>query len=619
MDKYLNEAIVGNGKVTATLSKTGELLRFFYPQPDFKQFVEWLRIGVKINDSLNISLHDDINNTYMQRYIENTNVLQTEIFNTYFDLRILQTDFVPINENVLIRNYLIKNESSSKLKVNVLVDSNLLTNINNDTAGLMKYDSLIQYNHDYTMCLFANKNIDSYQINNVQNNIWTGNISGKDYVGLSSNSAISYDIGELSPNSEARFSLFVFVNDNRFIKFNDLGHKIESLKKIDVNESFSKTLEFWKQYVDEHDKLGIQNLNLDEKIKEIYIRTILLYPLLQNNETGGMSAGIEVDEYKTRCGRYSYCWPRDALFITKAQDILGMIDETTAFYSDFCRMTQDKDGKWEQRFYTDGRLAPSWGYQIDETASVVIGLYHHYLVVNDINFLIKNMTMINRAIDYLKLYTDDVLSKEFKLQRSYDLWEEYEGITLYGLTSIYEAFKAAIKLNIVLAVSGKENQILDEYCLKLKQFILENFFNVDNKTLMRNLEDFRMDISMLGPSVPFSMLEADSREIANTVQKMEMTLRTYTGGFLRYENDNYIGGNPWIVATLWMALYYIEVDEKKKALDCFDFVLKTACEHGFLAEQIDNVSLKGKWVIGLSWSHAMFILVLQKLLEKGML
>ena len=78
-------------------------------------------------------------------------------------------------------------------------------------------------------------------------------------------------------------------------------------------------------------------------------------------------------------------------------------------------------------------------------------------------------------------------------------------------------------------------------------------------------------------------------------------------------------GNPWVIATLWMALYYIEIDNKEKALECFNFVVKTACEHGFLAEQIDNITMKPKWVIGLSWSHAMFIIVLQKLIEKKLL
>ena len=106
-------------------------------------------MSVKINDSLNISLHDDVNNTYMQRYIQNTNILQTEIFNTYFSLRILQTDFVPLDENVLVRNYLIKNESPVDLNVNLLANSKLLSDINNDTSGLIKYNSLIQYNHDY--------------------------------------------------------------------------------------------------------------------------------------------------------------------------------------------------------------------------------------------------------------------------------------------------------------------------------------------------------------------------------------------------------------------------------------------------------------------------------------
>lgn len=609
--------LFGNGNIVATFTKTGELLRFFYPQSDFRQFIDWMRISVKINDSLNISLHNDINNTYMQRYVENTNVLQTEIFNTYFGLRVLQTDFIPLNENMLVRNYLIKNESTKTLKVRMLADSCVFANLNNDTAGLVKYNCLIQYNHDFNTCLFSNKDLESYQINNVQDNIWTGSISGKDYIGLSRNSAISYDIGELNPNEEVRFSLYFLVNDNNEINFNLLDKKLKEIKKLDVNELYTRTIEYWQEFVKQHDKLEIINSNLDKKIKEIYIRTILLYPLLQNSKMGGMSAGIEIDEYKTRCGRYSYCWPRDALFITKCQDIIGMEEETTKFYSKFCKITQNKEGDWEQRFYSDGRLAPSWGYQIDETASVIIGFYEHYLKIKDTDFLIKNITMINKAVDYLKLYVDDVLSKEGKFHKSYDLWEEYEGITCYGLSSIYSALKSAIKLNIVLAISGKENKELDKYCLKLKQFILETFFDENKKTLVRNLEDRKIDISLLGACVPFGLLEPDSREMFNTVEKMEMTIRTYTGGYLRYENDTYIGGNPWVIATLWMSLYYIEKNNKDKALESFNFVVKTACEHGFLAEQIDNVTLKPKWVFGLSWSHAMFVITLQKLLEKG--
>ena len=94
------------------------------------------------------------------------------------------------------------------------------------------------------------------------------------------------------------------------------------------------------------------------KVRKIYSRSILLFPLLLNKKTGGISAALEVDEEKDKSGRYSYCWPRDAVFTAKALDILQMTKETEKFYEIFSINTQKQNGKWEQRFYTDGRLAP---------------------------------------------------------------------------------------------------------------------------------------------------------------------------------------------------------------------------------------------------------------------
>ena len=62
-----------------------------------------------------------------------------------------------------------------------------------------------------------------------------------------------------------------------------------------------------------------------------------------------------------------------------------------------------------------------------------------------------------------------------------------------------------------------------------------------------------------------------------------------------------------------MALYYIEIHEYKKAKECLDFVVASSTKHGFLAEQVDNDTMQANWVIGLGWSHAMFIIVLEKL------
>ena len=99
--------------------------------------------------------------------------------------------------------------------------------------------------------------------------------------------------------------------------------------------------------------------------------------------------------------------------------------------------------------------------------------------------------------------------------------------------------------------------------------------------------------------------------VKNTIKKINLTLRTYTGGILRFENDGYMGGkNPWPIATLWMYMYYKMIGAEEEAKECFRFVVKTATNLGFLAEQIDNDKMEANWVIGLGWSHAMFILAL---------
>ena len=75
---------------------------------------------------------------------------------------------------------------------------------------------------------------------------------------------------------------------------------------------------------------------------------------------------------------------------------------------------------WEQRFYTDGRLAPCWGYQIDETAIVVYGAYRHYEVMSkkrrkkDTKFLKDNLKMLEASIKFLQKYIDYITGKEEK-------------------------------------------------------------------------------------------------------------------------------------------------------------------------------------------------------------
>ena len=629
MEKYYNDAIIGNQNILASFTKQGEILRLLYPTRDYKQMIDFFHVGLKINDSRLVYLHEDINNIYMQQYEEDTNILNTEVLNTYFNLKVVQTDYASIKENVLVRKYKFTNENTINLDLNFLVHSSLTSSPENRVSGMCRNDALIQYNHEYMLCTFSKEKLLSSQINNSKANIEDGKIWDKDYVGMSANSSISYDLGTLKPNETREFELYIFIEDSK-IGLDNLEKTIDRIRKIDFRTEYEAVKKYWKKYVKDHNglELDLAETPKNRKIKQIYTRTILLYSLLVNHETGGISATVEVDENLKQCGGYQYCWPRDAVFTTTAMDILKMKKEVEKFYKSFCKNTQSRNGMWEQRFFTDGRLAPCWGYQIDETASVIVGVYNHYKVIEDKKFLKDNLKMCEKAINFLKKYVEDIFQETNKCGISYDLWEEYEGVNLYAVSSIFASFNAMIKIYEELKEEftknrvkqenvNKEKETLRNLSVTLREYILKNFYDESKKSLVRNLEDKTLDISILGTVIPFELFSPKDKKILNTVERINMTLRTYTGGYKRFETDTYREGKPWIIATLWIAEYYLEIGEKQKAKECFDFVIKTSTEHGFLAEQVNNSTMQPDWVIGLGWSHAMFIETLKKMIEKG--
>ena len=253
---------------------------------------------------------------------------------------------------------------------------------------------------------------------------------------------------------------------------------------------------------------------------------------------------------------------------------------------------------------------------------------------NACNFLFKYIENILK-IEEKDIVKKEILSgfnqsKKIESRLSYDIWEMNEGIHLYSLSCIYSAFGAMLDIESEIKQAGSskdsfKNRVKQENLLnrenklrnyreQIKNYVLENFCDKKQKILYRNLEDKKMDISILGAFYPFNMFSATEKCVSNTIQMLNMTLRTYTGGILRFEDDSYIEGkNPWVISTLWMALYYIKAGNKNEAINLLNYVCKTASPNGLLAEQVSNSTLKPAWVIGLGWSHAMFILLLNEL------
>ncbi len=593
----MNDAIIGNSTVLASLNKKGELLRFFAPNIDYMNHVEVHKVAIVLDNRV-LWLDNDSIFSYDQYYTPNTNILNTRIYND--EISILQIDYIDINNNVLVRKYIVERIKEGINKIDLVIYSKLNSSKERMISSWYneEYNSLIQYTKDSYVVTFSNNKIENYQINNsnqIFNNLY---FNQKDYIGMSSDSVIKYTFDESNT-----LKIYIGYRDSIYMA----KKMIDLILTFDEDLMYQDTKRYWENIINKCKKYKFKS----KEEEQIYIRSILTLLMYTNDKTGAIIAACEVDEGLTKCGRYGYVWPRDSAFITKAFNIVGLDVVSELFYKVFCKLTQFEDGRWEQRYYTDGNIAPCWGMQIDEMSCVVIGMIEQYLINKDQSYIVSVLPNIEKAIEFLLKSLDD---NNFTVQ-CYDLWEMHEGKNLYTLASIYKAFAMYAQnlpdANLVSLVKTKME--------KIKENILNGFWTENMQCFKRNLEDDILDISIISIVWPFDVLGSLNDKVIKTVEKIEERLKDHIGGIHRFEYDHYMNDNPWIICTLWLSMYYIkkykktfDINDYDKAREYFDFATNHQSMHGFLAEQISKEDSKPLWVNGLAWSHAMYIICLEE-------
>lgn len=122
-----------------------------------------------------------------------------------------------------------------------------------------------------------------------------------------------------------------------------------------------------------------------------------------------------------------------------------------------------------------------------------------------------------------------------------------------------------------------------------------------------DLEDARVDSSLLGLCWPFRAVDPDSPRMCATVDAVRRELQLPDGGVLRHEDDDYAGGNPWLISTLWLGLAERQAGDAAGLERAVEYAISRRTALGLLPEQVTRDG-EPAWVVPLGWSHAMLIL-----------
>lgn len=638
---YINNAIIGNGSMLGCISESGELIRLYWPEIDFPQHLEKMLTGFFDTKNPHSTIwFSEGEHEVNQNYIDSTNILVTKASLKKLFLEVTQTDFCLPDLPVMIRHYNVKNMNNASFSLGIGIASHVISNTQDlgNTLFDFSMDALVHYRQGGCWAIGSNREVKEFQIgNNPFGAVWEGKLNGIDSIGMSPDGALLWDMGELPPGEECSLTIYITFAKS----LNDIKNLIPEVKKPGYDALFKSAKEYWHNYL----KGCFQIKSGNERADKIYERSLLMFSLMSDRNTGGLLASPEIDEDFTRCGRYAYCWGRDAAFITEALDEAGLYKASERFY-DWAVRVQDSDGFWHQRYHMNGSIAPSWGIQIDETGSILYGMLKHYLQVKDLNFLKKVWPSVEKAVAFLEKFIDEDTGLPLP---SFDLWEERMGEHTYSTAAVIAGINAAVemggylgipaadlerwKLNSKKMQDAMEKQLVDKdrgvFLRSVRTKLnpwgpepspLTVTIRVNSKGFFREVSsvDPRMDISLLGPVIPFSILDPKHETVSRTASEIEDSLYCRnTGGILRYEDDTYAGGNPWIISSLWLALYYIKINNYQKAREYFHWVLKCATHLDLLPEQVDRHDGKPCWVIPLTWSHAMYVLVLKELMRNG--
>lgn len=597
----------------------GRIIDIYYPYVGLENQTGGEPIRIAIWDGKNLFL-DDMWRTEIS-YLDDSNIVEirSEIPNT--NISVTSYNFLDNDEPIYysIIKVVNNNNIQKNLKLFFIHNINLYSNSFGDTAFYDPYTfSIIHYKSKRYLGFKAFSTSFTFS----EYNIGKGNLIDDlydGYLGLNAidNGDVSSSLGiemKIDPNSFTKLYYVIAAGKN----LDEIRNTLRKINFATVETSFTLSYMFWRNWLKKSLKINLDNIG---KIYQVSLLTIKNHMDLN----GSIIASSDFSFVKVYGDSYQYCWPRDAAIAAYALDIAGY-KELAIRHFNFISELLSSEGFLYHKYSPNKTLASSWHpwiykgkkiypIQEDETALelwAIASHYERYSDIDEISYLYKKF--VKPALKFIMSYMEEGLPKP-----SFDLWEERYGIHIYTISTVYGALTKGSKLAKDMGDEILSEDLLDTASL-MKEITLKRM--TYNGRFIRRIDeegnqDLTIDASLYSPAF-FGLISPEDPIMVKTINEIEAKLKV-SNGIIRYENDMYQRRkkqpNPWLITTLWLAEYYADIKNKNKALDYIMWVLNRALPTGFLPEQVDPETFEPTSVTPLVWSHAEFIIAVNKLLS----
>jgi GH15 family glucan-1,4-alpha-glucosidase len=586
------------------------------------------------------------------RYQNDSLVTDVLLKNEALGLQLRCADVVDVDLNIYVKKIEVTNLQPKPRQVRLFFSHDFYL-YGNDIGGTAYFDprscSIIHYKvHRYFLIScwahdqwgvkhFACGRREASGVMESVKDVENGRLSGNPSAWGSPHSIIGIWL-ELPANGKTSAYYWMAAGTN----YSDVANLNLAVHQKTPEELIRRSLKYWRSWVHQQ---SLEIAGLPQSIADVYSRSLLILRTQIDNH-GAITAANDSDIVRFGKDTYSYVWGRDGAFVAVALAKAGY-SHVCMKYFDFCARILSDEGYLFQHYNPDGSLASNWHawlvdgkevlpIQEDSTALTLWALWIHYQSLKDVEYIRPlYSTLIKKAADFLVSYRDPQTLLPLP---SYDLWEERYALHTYTVASVIAGLRAAAKFAALFEdtpLAAKYNSVADEMTKGINQHLyhdgLKRFARSGSRTEAGYKLDETIDISLLSLAT-FGILDPKDPRMIETAKAVrdELWLKTSIEGCARYRGDVYqrsedspkdIPGNPWFIATLWLAEYFILQAENQEQLQAtlpyLEWCGKNALPSGVLAEQVHPASGLPLSVSPLTWSHSAFVWTVLRYIEKA--
>jgi len=563
-EKHLYQTgIIGNCAFIAHVNKNTDISWLCWPRFD-SPFVFGSLLDKKKGGEFSILPQGEFTST--QYYIENTNILRTEI--TAEDGKYRITDFAP-----RFRLY------DRYFKPLMLIRK--IEPLEGNPRVTIKCEPVCDYGKGKMKSSRGSNHID--------------------YLGCDENIRLSTNVSLTYIFDEKAFVL----NEAKYLVMT-YGQNLEAPVVSTAENFLRETIAYWR--------LWIKHSSIAGFYQPFVIRSALVLKIHQYEDTGAIIAAsttsLPESPGSTRNWDYRYCWLRDSHYVLTSLNHIGHFEEMEKYFNYLSDISHAEDTRYQplygiagERQITEHTLSHLEGYKGEQPIRIGNQAYEH--IQNDIYGQV--------LISMLPLYTDHrfvfsersdsvkwIESVLSKIERTIDekdagIWEFRNIANVHCYSNLFQWAGAQAALKMAKTIGNEDFEKRAEILISKASAHIEACYDPERKVYTNAIGSPHLDASTL-QLIMMNYIDPASDRAKDHLIALEKELKTEDGLFYRYLHADDFGKpkTTFLICAFWYVEALACVGRTDEAIKEFENIIKY-CNHLLLFSEDVDAKTGSQW------------------------